>query len=90
MRQPKQYKHLQKSKFQDKGRKETDKGQKNIPENLTGDRTAVEIRAKRGETGKGRGSGKKKKKKRRGDIEKQEKEKKINAKKLMQCNTTKN
>lgn len=75
MRQPKQYKHLQKSKFQDKGRKETDKGQKNIPENLTGDRTAVEIRAKRGETGKGRGTGKKKRKK-EGEIQRNRRKRK--------------
>ena len=33
MRQPEQYKHLQKSKFQDKAREETNKGEENIPEN---------------------------------------------------------
>ena len=46
MRQSEQYKHLQKSKFQDKGGEETDKGEENILENLDGDRTIVEIRMK--------------------------------------------
>ena len=46
MRQFEQYKHLQKSKFQDKGGEETDKGEENILENSDGDRTIVEIRMK--------------------------------------------
>ena len=33
MRQPKQYKHPKKSKFQDKGKEETNKGEENILEN---------------------------------------------------------
>lgn len=36
-----------KVKFQDKGGEETDKREQNIPENSTGNRTAVEIRIKR-------------------------------------------
>ena len=46
MRQPKQYKHSQKSKFHDKRREETDKGEENIPENLVGNRTIVEIKTR--------------------------------------------
>ena len=46
MRQPKQYKHPKKSKFQDKGREETNKGEENILENQVGDRIAVEIRTR--------------------------------------------
>ena len=46
MRQPKQYKHSQKSKFHDKGREETDKGEENIPKNLVGNRTTVEIKTR--------------------------------------------
>ena len=46
MRQLEQYKHLQKSKFQDKGREETDKGEENIPKKLAGDKTAIEIRTR--------------------------------------------
>ena len=46
MRQPEQYKHLQKSKFQDKGREETDKGEENIPKNSAGDGIAIEIRTR--------------------------------------------
>ena len=41
MRQPKQYKHSQKSKFHDKGREETDKGEENIPENLVGKQKGI-------------------------------------------------
>ena len=46
MREPKQYKHSQKSKFHDKGREETDKGEENITENLVGNRTIVEIKTR--------------------------------------------
>ena len=46
MRQPKQYKHLKRSKFHDEGREETDKGEENIRESLAGDRIVVEIRTR--------------------------------------------
>ena len=46
MRQPKQYKHLKRSKFHDEGREETDKGEENIPKNSAGDRIAIEIRTR--------------------------------------------
>ena len=46
MRQPKQYKHSQKSKFHDKRREETDKGEENIPKNLVGNRTTIEIKTR--------------------------------------------
>ena len=36
----------QKSDFQDKGGEETNKVKENIPENLTGNKTAVEIRVR--------------------------------------------
>ena len=60
MRQPKQYKHSQKSKFHDKGREETDKGEENIPENLVGNRTTVEIKTRNVPIQGGGGEGKQK------------------------------
>ena len=45
-RLPKQYKYFQKSKFQDKRREETDKGEENIPENSVSDRIAIGIKTK--------------------------------------------
>ena len=46
MRQPKYYKHSQKSKFHDKGNEETDKGEENISENLVGNRITIEIKTR--------------------------------------------
>ena len=46
IRQSEQYKHPKKSKFQDKGREETDKGGENILENPAEDWTTVEIRTR--------------------------------------------
>ena len=49
--------NLQKSEFQDKGEKESDKVEKNIPEILVSNRTAILIRA-RIEAIKGKGEAK--------------------------------
>ena len=46
IKQSELYKYSQKSKFQDKGREETDKGGENIPENPVEDWTTVEIRTR--------------------------------------------
>ena len=46
VRQPEQYKHPQKSEFEDKRREEIDEVEENIPENSAGNRTTVEIRTR--------------------------------------------